>query len=82
MIFNVNNYFIEPSTTKYKRRPKPPGYWKNKENQKAFFDQLAVKWNFQNKDDWNKVTEEMVLKEGGYFLKTHYPSLPRGTNTS
>jgi hypothetical protein len=57
---------------------KPQGYWKNKENQKKFFDQLAVKWNIQKKDDWNKVTKEMALKEGAYFITTYYHSLQQG----
>jgi hypothetical protein len=49
------------------------GYWKDKQNQKEFFDQLAIKWNIQNPEDWNKVTREMVYKEGGRdFLNTFY----------
>jgi hypothetical protein len=47
---------------------KPYGYWKDKENQKKFFDQLAIKWNIQKPEDWNKVTKEMVMKEGGSFI--------------
>jgi hypothetical protein len=50
---------------------KQPGYWKSIENQKAFFDELAIKWNIQKVDDWNNVSTAMVLKEGGNFL-THY----------
>jgi hypothetical protein len=64
----------------YVPRLKPQGYWKDKENQKAFFDQLAIKWNIQNPDDWNKVTREMVVKEGGGFIKWNYNSLQQGTN--
>jgi hypothetical protein len=59
---------------------KPRGYWKDKENQKAFFDQLAIKWNIQKPEDWNKVTREVVVKEGGYFIKWNYNSLQQGTN--
>jgi hypothetical protein len=59
---------------------KPRGYWSDKDNQRKFFDQLAIKWNIQNKDDWNKVTGEMVQKEGGYFLSKYYKSsLQQGT---
>jgi hypothetical protein len=54
------------------------GYWKDKHNQKKFFDQLAIKLNIKTKDDWNNVTEEMVLKEGGYFFRRYYDSLQRG----
>jgi hypothetical protein len=55
-------------------------YWKDKENQKKFFDELAIKWNIQNKDDWNRVTKDMVLKEGGHFIGHYYNnSLQQGT---
>jgi hypothetical protein len=50
------------------------GYWKDKKNQKAFFDQLAIKWNIQKPDDWNKVTWSMVSKEGGNFVSSYYNS--------
>jgi hypothetical protein len=59
----------------------PRGYWKDKENQKEFFDQLAIKWNIQKPEDWNKVTNEMVLKEGGRFIVDYYNrSLQQGNN--
>jgi hypothetical protein len=58
---------------------KPMGYWKNKENQKKFLDQLAVKWNIRKPEDWHYVTVEMVLKEGGNFIISQYSgSLQRG----
>jgi hypothetical protein len=60
---------------------RPLGYWKDKQNQKEFFDQLAVKWNIQKLEDWNKVTNKMVLQEGGYsIINTYYSgSLLQGT---
>jgi hypothetical protein len=60
--------------------PQSRVYWKNKENQKNFFDQMAIKWNIQKPEDWNNVTVEMVVKEGGgRFLKSyHKNSLQRG----
>jgi hypothetical protein len=57
---------------------KPFGYWRDKQNQKAFFDQLATKWNIQKNEDWDKVTNEMVLKEGGSFIMTYYNGLTQG----
>ena len=60
---------------------KRQGYWKDKENQKKFFDQLAIKWNIQKPEDWNKVTVAMALKEGGNFISNDYNgSLQQGTN--
>jgi hypothetical protein len=48
-------------------------------NQKAFFDQLAIKWNIKTPQDWNKVTTDMVRKEGGSFIARHYNgSLTKG----
>jgi hypothetical protein len=51
---------------------KPHSYWKDKQNQKAFFDRLAIKWNIQKPEDWNTVTVYMVLKEGGKFISHYY----------
>jgi hypothetical protein len=57
------------------------GYWKDKENQKKFFDQLAIKWNIQKLEDWNKMTYDMVEKEGGSFINRYYNgSLNQGNN--
>jgi hypothetical protein len=64
----------------YKEPNNSVGYWKDVQNQKEFFDRLAVKWNIQKPEDWNKVTATMVLKEGGRFIKKNYPSLKQGTN--
>jgi hypothetical protein len=62
-------------------KTKSKGYWKSKENQKKFFDQLAIKWNIQKPEDWNKVTCGMVLKEGGNFIDRYYNgSLQQGIN--
>ena len=67
----------------YVPRLKPQGYWKDKENQKAFFDQLAIKWNIQKPEDWYEVTYKMVVKEGGSFIAHYYNgSLQQGTNAS
>jgi hypothetical protein len=61
----------------------PRGHWQNKESQKAFFDQLAIKLNIQKLDDWNKVTTKTVVKEGGAFIVNYYnQSLTQGTNVS
>jgi hypothetical protein len=45
---------------------------------------LAIKWNLQKKDDWNKVPKEMVLKEeGGRFIQRYYNnSMQQGIDMS
>jgi hypothetical protein len=68
---------------KYIPVSKPLGYWKDLKNQKAFFDQLAMKWDIKKPEDWNKVTVKMVFMEGGSFIKVYYnSSLQKGTNCS
>jgi hypothetical protein len=52
----------------------PQGYWKDKQTQKAFFDQLAIKLNIQKLEDWDNVTNNMVLKEGGFLINAYYNS--------
>jgi hypothetical protein len=70
---------IYPDYVPVKR--KPQGHWKDKENQKVFFDQLVIKWNIQKPEDWNKVTYNMVVKEGGRFIVDYYNgSLQQGIN--
>jgi hypothetical protein len=48
------------------------GYWKDINNQKSFFDQLAIKWNIQKPEEWYKVTSDSILKEGGFFIIRYY----------
>jgi hypothetical protein len=82
LFFIVYDHFIERcfTTTTTKPTTRPLGYWKNKENQKKFFDELAIKWNIQKTDDWNKVTKEMATKEGGHFIGNYYNgSVQQGT---
>jgi hypothetical protein len=50
---------------------KPQGYWKDKQNQKEFFDKLAIQLNIQKPEDWNHVTSSMV-SEGRGFISNYY----------
>jgi hypothetical protein len=60
---------------------KPTGYWKDRKNQRAFFDQLAVKLNIQRPEDWNHVTFTTVFNEGGHFIGRYYNnSVKQGTD--
>jgi hypothetical protein len=74
---------LKASYPDYAPMTKTRGYWKDKENQKKFFDQLAIKWNIQKQEDWNKVTYDMMLKEGGSFIVHYYnSSVQQGNNVS
>jgi hypothetical protein len=58
----------------------PQGNWKDIKFQRAFFDRLAIKLNIQKPEDWYSVTNERVLKEGGYFISRYYnTSVIKGT---
>jgi hypothetical protein len=57
----------------------PNGYWQNIQNQRAFMDRLAVKYDVKKPEDWKRVFAKTVLKEGGTFVKDQYNgSLTKG----
>jgi hypothetical protein len=61
------------NATKFKYTPyKPIGYWNDIQNQRSFFDQLAIKLNIQKPEDWYHVTTQLVVDEGGSFVTTLY----------
>jgi hypothetical protein len=53
-------------------RSKPSGYWKNIDNQRAFFDQIAVELRVNKLEDWNSVPVKKVVEKGGSFVKYLY----------
>jgi hypothetical protein len=56
----------------YATDSKPFGYWNNKANQRAFFDQLAVELQINKLSDWLKVPAMVIQKKGGWFIKKYY----------
>jgi hypothetical protein len=59
---------------------KPAGYWKDVNNQRAFFDELATKLNIEKPEDWNQVTRKKVIENNGSFIISYYNgSLLQGT---
>jgi hypothetical protein len=52
------------------RTNKPKRHWNVKENQRKFFDELAVKYNIQKPEDWYTITMNMI--KGGGFINTQY----------
>jgi hypothetical protein len=57
-------------------------YWKHISNQKLFFDQLAIKLNIQQPEDWYRVSKATILREGGQFIVNYYSSSPiKGTSS-
>jgi hypothetical protein len=47
-------------------------YWKDKANQKAFLDELAVKLNVKKPEDWYSVVTSQIEKNGGVSLLRYY----------
>jgi hypothetical protein len=35
---------------------------------------LAIKFGIKKPEDWYKIPRDMVIREGGHFLKKHYNS--------
>jgi hypothetical protein len=48
------------------------GDWNDKRNQRELLDSLAVKWNIKKPEDWLRITNKMVVREGGSFIMYHY----------
>jgi hypothetical protein len=56
------------------------GYWQSIQNQRSFFDALAVKLDIKSPEEWMKVSVTSVIESGGYFLNTYYDgSLVKGS---
>lgn len=52
------------------------GYWRDKQNQRNFFDALQKELSIQNPEDWGKITRLQLKKSGASTLINHYyPSL-------
>jgi hypothetical protein len=65
--------------SKPRTQTKPFGHWTLVENQRQFFEELAVKLNITKLDDWNNVLLNTVEKEGGSFVRRIYGSLLQGS---
>jgi hypothetical protein len=71
----LNNVYPEYDWPLERIRPITPrgsGYWSDKANQRAFFDEIARSLNFKKPEDWYSVTADIILQRGGSFIKTYY----------
>ena len=55
-----------------KSKQLPHVYWKDKNKQHVFFDELAKTLNIQKPEDWYSVSVKTVLEKGGSFVNTLY----------
>ncbi len=53
---------------------KPAGYWRDAQNQRDFFDNLAKSLDITKPEDWSRVKLATVLDRGGWFVKDYYDS--------
>jgi hypothetical protein len=60
---------------------KPYGFWRDIQQQRLFFDQLATKLNITKPTDWYKINSKQADAAGaGSIIKKYYSgSLIRGT---
>jgi hypothetical protein len=68
-----------PELAQWTRDEKPHGYWKDHENQRAFFDKLGKSLNIQKPEDWYNVGVRTAMIKGGSFLRHYNGSLIDGT---
>src|SRR5689334_2301935 len=53
------------------------GFWKRKENQKYFLEELASKLGVKEPQDWGKVTTQKIIENNGSSLLHIHKSLRR-----
>jgi hypothetical protein len=63
---------VYPEYNWKKPERKPNGHWDDLYNQKAFFDELAIRLNIKKPEDWYSVSVEKVMKMGGSFIHKRY----------
>eukprot|EP01114_Cavostelium_apophysatum_P014087 TRINITY_DN3560_c0_g1_i1.p1 TRINITY_DN3560_c0_g1~~TRINITY_DN3560_c0_g1_i1.p1 ORF type:complete len:697 (-),score=96.12 TRINITY_DN3560_c0_g1_i1:32-2122(-) len=61
---------------------KPANYWKDKDIQRKFFDDLFVKLKLKSMEDWYAVTQEQIQERGGGSLLSHFQRSPGRAITS
>ena len=67
---NEKEYFYKNSIKKEKI--KPNGYWDNKDNILHFLNQIKEKYNLTNFDDFNKISQKLIIENGGSSLLGKY----------
>jgi hypothetical protein len=47
-------------------------YWKDVKNQRNFMDQLAIKFEIKNPEEWNRISTKTAVQEGATFIRSYY----------
>ena len=61
-----------PYETKINKHRSPPGYWENKENVLQFLSKVKEKYNLNTPEDWNSITTNHIISNGGWTLVKKY----------
>lgn len=73
----LQSVFPEHDWVLWKFKQVPRGYWEDTQNRKGFFDRLFKTLGYQTMEDWYKVTQEDIIKNGGIgVISTYYNSSP------
>ena len=70
------NIYPEHNWELEKSKQTPHNFWKDQENQKKFFNSLMIKLGYKCMDDWYKVTQEDIHKNGGRGPLDYYNNSP------
>jgi hypothetical protein len=60
--------------SKAPRKQVPNGHWSSIQNQRDFFDKLAIKLNITNPENWYNVTVNDIVQNGGSGILKRYNS--------
>ena len=52
--------------------PQITGFWENKENVGKFLEEIKKKFNLNTPEDWNSITKDIIISNGGGTLATKY----------
>ena len=74
LLGNPNGNYQEYTKINRKSQNKPLDYWKSKENQKKFLEELSCSLNYKIPDDLDKISDKNVRDFGGRQLLRQYSS--------
>ena len=56
----------------FNKQRKPEGYWEDKQNILQFLEEIKEKYNLNTPEDWNSITQKLILDNGGNRLLNNY----------
>jgi hypothetical protein len=71
-VLALKKVYPEHDWKKDLKSPKPVRYWQDKQNQRQFFDKLALSLNITKPQDWYFVDLKTIIQRGGYFVLDYY----------